>query len=279
MSDTQVLANEPKKLTKGDISRSWIRWYCFAEMSNSFERLQTVAFCASMIPILKKLYTTKEELSKGLARHLLFFNTQGDWGSIIHGVTIAMEEQKANGENVPDEAITGIKTGLMGPFAGIGDTIDWGIIKPIIFGLFLPLAMTGHWTGSVLPWIIFTAITMIISYLLWHKGYTLGRESFTTVLESGWIQQVITGAGVLGLFMMGALSASFVKLSTPIKFTVAGGNPIALQGLLDKIVPGLLPLLVVFGIYIYMVKQGPKFGRILLVLLVASILTSVLGIF
>lgn len=269
----------PEQLTKSDIRKSWFLWYIFAEMSNSFERLQTLAFCACMIPILKKLYRTKEALSEALTRHLVFFNTEGIWGGIIHGVTIAMEEQKAKGEDIPGEAINGIKTGLMGPFAGLGDTLDYGTIKPIVFGLCIPLAMTGSAMGAILPITLFTFITCCVSYTLWMRGYSMGKESITNILESGSIQDLITGAGVLGMFMMGVLSASFVKLSTPLKVSLPGSNPLAIQAIIDKIVPGILPLLVVFGIYAYLVMKGPHFVRILIILLAISILSAVLGVF
>ncbi|MDR3589067.1 MAG: PTS system mannose/fructose/sorbose family transporter subunit IID [Negativicutes bacterium] len=271
--------SRPEPITKADLRKSWFLWYIFAEMSNSFERLQTLAFCACMIPILKKLYKTKEALSAALTRHLIFFNTEGDWGVPIHGVTIAMEEQKANGADVPDEAINGIKTGLMGPFAGIGDTLDYGTIKPIVLGLCIPLAITGSIMGAALPIILFVAITCCISYSLWMRGYSMGRESIMNILEGGWIQELITGAGVLGMFMMGVLSASFVKLSTPLKIPLPGSDPLAIQAIIDKIVPGLLPLIVVFGIYAYLVTKGPHFVRILVILLSISIISALLGVF
>ena len=95
-----------KKLTKKDITRSMWIYYAGAELSNSYERLQSLVFCASMTPVLKKLYSTDEELSAALKRHLVFFNTEGTFGAIIQGIVISMEEQKANGENVTDEAVS-----------------------------------------------------------------------------------------------------------------------------------------------------------------------------
>lgn len=269
---------KPEPLTKKDITRSWIIWYIVTEMSNSFERLQSLAFCACMIPILKKLYKTKETLSAALKRHLVFFNTQGDWGAIIHGLTIAMEEQRANGEeSITEDAITGIKTGLMGPFAGIGDTIDWGTIKPIGLGLFIPFALEGSAAAALAPLIICTAITMFEGYTLFHKGYSVGRKSITNILESGWIQQLITGASVLGLFMMGALSSTYVKLTTT-AVAIVGKEKLAIQtGVIDKIAPGILPLAAVIGIYIYLVKRGPKFVRILVTILAVSIIGAMVG--
>lgn len=265
-------------LSKKDITRAWWRWYFFAEISNSFERLQSLAFCASMVPILTKLYKTKEDLRAALKRHLVFFNTQGIWGSVIHGITIAMEEQKANGADIPDEAITGIKTGLMGPFAGIGDTIDWATLKPIIISLFLPFAMQGSSLGVFGPLIMFTAVTIAEGYFFWNLGYKVGRDSVLAILEGGWVQQLITGAGVLGMFMMGALSAKFVKLSTPIEFAV-GGKTYVLQQILDNLLPGLLPLLVVFAVYLYLVRKGPKYTKIVLTMLAVGIVSAILGIF
>ena len=117
-----------KKLTKKDITKSMWIYYAGAELSNSYERLQSLVFCASMTPILKKLYSTDEELSEALKRHLVFFNTEGILGAIIQGIVISMEEQKSNGENITDDAITGIKTGLMGPVAGMGDAIIWAAV-------------------------------------------------------------------------------------------------------------------------------------------------------
>lgn len=266
------------KITKKDISKVWIIYYLGAELSNSYERLQSLIFCTSMIPVLKKLYTTKETLSEALKRHLNFFNTEGIFGTIIHGISVAMEEQKSNGENVPDSAITGIKTGLMGPVAGMGDSIVWAGIMPLIIGIFLPFAMEGSSMGGILPLVSYTAITLIISYALCHKGYKLGRESILNLLQDGRLKELINSASILGLFMMGALSASYINITTPLEINVLEGSPIVIQEILDSMAPGLLPLVAVFGIYGFLKKKGPRYNIILSSIIVISIVASILGI-
>ncbi len=273
-----VEVEDGSKLTKEDINRSYFRWYLACEVSNSFERMQSLAFCYSMIPILEKLYKKKEELSESLTRHLNFFNTQGIWGSIIHGVTIAMEEQRAQGEDIPSTAITGIKTGLMGPFAGIGDTIDWGTWKTLVFSLAASFGASGSVSGAFIPF-LFAAITIFEGYYLWNFGYSLGRESVKSILEAGWIQELITGASILGLFMMGALSANFVKLEIPVVITMSGGNELAIQDILDGIVPGMLPLAAIFTIYWILKNKGQNFGKIVLGILSVSLLGAFIGLF
>lgn len=266
------------KLTKKDISKVWLTYYLGAELSNSYERLQSLIFCTSMIPVLKKLYTTKETLSEALKRHLNFFNTEAIFGTIINGISVAMEEQKANGENVPDAAITGIKTGLMGPVAGMGDAIVWAGIMPLIIALFLPYAMEGSAMGGILPLVAYTGITLAISYALCHKGYELGRDSILGLLNNGRIKELINSASVLGLFMMGALSASYINITTPLEINLLKGSPIVIQEILDSMAPGLLPLVAVFGIYAFLKKKGPRYNIILSSIIVISIITSLLGI-
>ena len=278
MSETTT-NQEMTKLDKKDITKSMWIYYAGAELSNSYERLQSLVFCASMTPILKKLYTTDEELSAALKRHLVFFNTEGILGAIIQGIVISMEEQKANGESITDDAITGIKTGLMGPVAGMGDAIIWAAVMPIIFSIFLPFASNGSALGGIMPLILYPLITIVISYYLIHNGNTLGKKSIVSLLHGGRMKNIIFTANVIGLTMMGALSASYITLSTPLQFSFSGGSTIVIQEVLDLIVPGLLPLSAVFIIYAYLKKKGPHYTKILLTVVIVSIITSLLGIF
>lgn len=278
MAVIQETLNKPQKITKIDLTISYLIWYWIAEIGISFERLQALAFCTCLIPILKKLYPVKEDLCAALKRHLNFFNTEGIWGCCIHSMVIAMEEQKANGEDIPEEAITGLKTALMGPFAGIGDTIDWATLKPLIYGFAATVAITGSAAGAFVS-LILPIVTFTIGYYIWHLGYKLGKESISKVLQSGLINEVIIGTSILGLFMMGALSASFVNLSTPVIIQLGGGKPIPLQGIFDGIAPGLLPLAATFGIYFYMTKKGLNITKVVLVIIIASLVGSFLGIF
>ena len=267
------------KVDKKDIRKSWWIWYLGAEVSNSYERLQSLIFCASMTPVLEKLYKDKAELSEALKRHLNFYNTEGIAGSIVNGITIAMEEQKANNEQgSTDAAITGIKTGLMGPIAGIGDSIIWAAVMPIIIALFLPFAINGNALGAIMPIILYTGVTVLIGYYLCIKGYVIGKNSILQLLQDGKVKDLIDGASVLGLFMMGSLSASYIKIETPFKIAIANSQPIMIQEILNSIAPGLLELAAVFGIYWFLKTKGPRYNIIMIAIIIFSIVCSVLGL-
>ena len=265
------------RLTKKDVNRCMNRLYIGAEMSNSYERLQALVFCASMIPALKKLYPEKEEYVQALKRHLVFYNTDSIPGGIILGITLGMEEEKANGGSITDDAITSIKTGLMGPVAAVGDTLIWAAYMPILIALFLPFAKNGNPIGGILPLLIYPISTYYLMKYMTQKGDQLGRESVLKILKNGSMQAVIFFANVVGLMMMGALTAGNVSISTPLSLS-ASGSEFALQAFLDSVVPGILPLAAVFAIYIYMAKKGQNFNRILLVILIVSVVGSLLGI-
>ena len=145
-----------------------------------------------------------------------------------------MEEEKSKGVDIPGEMITNVKTGLMGAMAGIGDTLTWGTIRPILLGLAASFAMQGSALGVVFPF-IFVVITYILGNYLCNMGYSLGKESVKTFLAGGLIKDVIYGAGILGVFMMGALAANYVNVSTPFTFFI-GEEEFVIQDMLDSII-------------------------------------------
>lgn len=270
-------------VTKKDIIRSYILWHAFSETSLNFERLQALAYCNSMIGILKKLYPKKEDLSVALQRHLVMYNTQANWGAVINGITIALEEQIAlsNDEQTKNssmEFITGLKSGLMGPLAGIGDSLDFGTLRPIVIGICVPFVMSGSVLASFIPLIYQVVYMFFCGKILINIGYEKGRDSIMNILQSGKIHKIIDGFGMFGLFMMGALSATYVKITTPLIITTNGGNSINIQQTLDSIIPCFLPILAVFAIYFYVKKFGPHYLRILLTVVILSLALSFFGV-
>lgn len=265
------------KIKKKDVTMTYLRWWWTAELSNSFERMQALAFCASLGPILKKLYQDREdEYRQALKRHLTFFNTQAIWGSLIVGSTLAMEEQKATDREISEEMITGFKTGLMGPLAGMGDSLDFGTVQTIFYSFAASLAITGSFIGPAFV-VIFSILHFFLGYFFMHAGYRQGKKSIKDILNSGRIKKIIQSAGFLGMFIMGALSATLVKVTTPIQFN-AGGREIVIQEVLNKIAPGLLPLAAIFFIYWGLKYKKWTITKLMIVITVASLAGAFFGI-
>ena len=278
--ENNVVENEKKvTLSKKSLKKTYFWWVFTTELSNSYERLQALSFCVSLLPSLKELYGGEsDEYKAALRRHLQFFNSEGTFGGLILGVICSLEEERAGGAELPDEMFSGLKTGLMGPMAGIGDTIIWGTLRPIIFSIAVTLAQSGNILGGLFPF-LFSFISLALGYNMFKFGYKVGRESIQSLLGSGMINKVITGSSILGLIMMGALSASYVKLSIPIKIKLSNANPIVIQELLDQILPGMLPLLVIAAIYLYFMKKGQSYNLVIGVIIAVSLVGSLIGLF
>jgi mannose/fructose/N-acetylgalactosamine-specific phosphotransferase system component IID len=247
--------DEPKvSLTRGDVQRSFWLWTFFSHANYNYERLQGTAFAQAMTPIIRKLYKDPEEIKAALKRHLIFFNTEPNVGGIIHGATIAMEEQRANGAPIDDDAINSFKTGLMGPMAGIGDSISQGTITPILLTLGISIAAgdpqvvgDGNPLGAILYLVLEVGIMLALAYFMWMQGYDRGRVGVTEMLKGGTLDRFMTGATVLGNLVMGALAYQFVHfyLTWTIGIDAGGGNVTRFDFMADffnKIMPGLLPL-------------------------------------
>ncbi|WP_315080246.1 PTS system mannose/fructose/sorbose family transporter subunit IID [uncultured Clostridium sp.] len=270
--------NEIKTLNKRDVIKSWIRWFMFAQSNYNYERMQATSFAHSMLPIVKKLYKDKEDRKSAVQRHLAFFNTEPICGSVIHGITIAMEEEKSNGKPISDEGFNAIKTGLMGPLAGVGDTLTQGIITPILLAICIGITNTGNVAGPIIFLISQFAIMGGISFTLWMSGYNLGKKAVEQILQGGKINKVIETASVLGTLVMGGLVGRFVDLQTNISFNM-GEVDFSLQtDLLDKLMPGLIPFALTL-IVLQMVRKGVSPIKIMGILIAAGGILGALGIF
>ena len=255
-------ARGPGLLTRRDVFGAWVRWLFFSHSSWNWERMQGVGFAHSMASVISKLYRTKEERRAALKRHLVFFNSQPDLGGVIHGVVIAMEEQRASGADISEEAINSAKTGLMGPMAGIGDTVQQGIVLPIALSIGMSIATggiiepvaRGSALGPILFLLMMAAFAWGVGWLVWWQGYCQGRAAVVNILGSDTLSRVISGSGVLGNLIMGALTVQFVAISTPVGFAI-GGSVFQLQPILDSLMPNILPLLLVLIVWWLLAKR------------------------
>lgn len=240
-----------KKLTPGDIRAVFIRSNLF-QGSWNFERMQALGFCFSMVPVIRRLYPeNNDDRKQAIKRHLEFFNTHPYVAAPVLGVTMAMEEQRANGAAIDDATINSLKVGLMGPFAGVGDPIFWGTVRPVFAALGAGIAMSGSLLGPLLFFILFNVVRLATRYY----GVTYGcRKGINIVndMDGGLLQKLTEGSSILGLFIMGALVNKWTHVNIPFvvsRVTNSEGhtNVTTLQSILDQLMPGLVPLLLTFG--------------------------------
>ncbi|SER34599.1 PTS system mannose/fructose/sorbose family transporter subunit IID [Parafannyhessea umbonata] len=213
------MAEEKITLSKKD--RQAVAWrHQFLQGSWNYERMQNGGWCYAMVPAIKKLYSTKEEQAAALERHMEFYNTHPYVSAPVIGVTLALEEDRANGEKIDDAAIQGVKVGMMGPLAGVGDPVFWFTIRPILGALGASMALSGNILGPILFFVLWNVIRMAFLWYTQEFGYKVGTE-ITKDLSGGLLGKITEGASILGMFIIGSLVERWVSISfTPVVSTV-----------------------------------------------------------
>ncbi|WEV37341.1 PTS system mannose/fructose/sorbose family transporter subunit IID [Lactobacillus sp. ESL0677] len=270
--------SEKKSLiTKKDLRKVFFRSMTIM-CSWNYERQMHMGFMYGMAPILDKLYADDlEEKKKAYKRHMQFYNCTPQLTSFIMGIAASMEEQNAQNKGEYDpESISMIKTSLMGPFAGIGDSFFQGTVRIITFGIGLSFAKQGSILGPLLAVGLFMIPSLLTSYYGTFLGYNSGNKYLTKMYQEGLMDRIMEFASIIGLSIVGGMVASMVDITTPIKFA-AGGAKLTLQSILNQMFPKMLPLLFTLAIY-YLIKKKINTNALLIGIIIFGIIIGALGI-
>lgn len=297
------------KLTKADRQKVWWR-STFLQGSWNYERMQNLGWAYSLVPAIKRLYPNKKDRAAALSRHMEFFNTHPYVAAPIIGVTLALEEERANGTDIDDAAIQGVKIGMMGPLAGIGDPVFWFTVRPILGALGASLAQAGNIMGPIIFFVAWNAIRMAFLWYTQEFGYKSGKE-ITKDLSGGILQDITKGASILGMFILAVLVQRWVSITFAYKLpatklaegayvefpqgNVTGpelqgilGQALSglsltpektntLQAQLDSLIPGLMGLVLTF-VCMWLLKKKVSPITMIIGLFVIGVLARLTGI-
>lgn len=301
------------KITLSKKDRMDVCWrHQFLQGSWNYERMQNGGWCYSIIPAIKKLYSKEEDRAAALKRHLEFYNTHPYVSAPVMGVTLALEEERANGMPVDDQTVQGVKVGMMGPLAGVGDPVFWFTVRPILGALGASLALSGSIVGPLLFFVVWNIIRIAFLWYTQEFGYKVGT-SIAKDMSGGLLGKVTEGASILGMFIIGALVQRWVSISfTPVvsqvtqskgayiewdklpkgaagikealsQYASLGANGLnqtkvtTLQQNLDQLIPGLAALLLTL-LCCYLLKKKVSPIVIIIALFVVGIVARVIGI-
>lgn len=251
-----------KKISEKTLKKSFLNWFFWNGCSQQAESMLGMAFGQSMAPVIEELYDTKEEKAAALKRHITLFNTESQVGSICNGVVCGMEEANANKECTP-EMISSVKVALIGPTSAIGDSLWVATIIPILLSICLSISQSNPsivWIGPVLYMIAYPSCTYMLSWRLYKLGYKFGLEGMQTFMSNGKLDKLTDTMTVMGLIVVGALTASYVSMSLPIQIvkdvydattqtTLKDQVLFNADNMLNAIFPCILPLCLTLLVY------------------------------
>lgn len=266
------MSEKSTKLTKKDLWKLFLYSEGFVTGFN-YEKQEAPGFTFSMIPVLEKVYKDPEEKKEAYRRHTELFLTEARLSHFVIGLTAAMEERNANEHDIDPISIGAIKSALMGPLAGIGDSLYHGTLRPIMAGLAISLVIASDYT-SVLGPVIFVLVMAVVGQLIRYfgifKGYEKGVEFVSAMQSSGLIGKMTRYAGIAAYVVIGGFVSNFVAMTIPWSYT-AGETEVSIQSTLDSMVPGLLPVL--YTLLMLWLMKKKKANPIILM-----VLTMIIGV-
>ncbi|MBP9477179.1 MAG: PTS system mannose/fructose/sorbose family transporter subunit IID [Sebaldella sp.] len=268
-----------KELSKKTLNKSFRNWFygnltCFSQ-----EHMQTFGYLVAMLPIIEELYEKKEDQKMAIQTYTAFFNTEPQIGTVVVGITAGLEEARANGEEIDSEMINGIRAGLMGPLAGIGDSLIVGTLIPILLGIALGLSGGGSPLGAIFYIIAWNTLAIFGMKLLYFKGYELGGKAVEVIVgeKANAIRDSII---MVGTIVIGAVAASWINITTSFKMLNSeGGVIIDLQSTFNSIFPKLLSAVTVIFCWWLMKKKKMSPSVVMLILVVIAFVGVLVGFF
>lgn len=274
------LDHEVISLNRKDLMKVFWRFSCFPMVTINYERFQTLQYFSALSKALWKLFPNHEDRVSAAKRHMAFFNTTPQWMSFIIGITVATEEQIANlphgaEREQLEESVNVVKASLMGPLAGIGDSLG-ATVGAIIGALSAGFALSGSVFGAVTFVVLTNAYYMGISYYGFFYSYRNGMKVIRDMNKTGILDKIMESATILGMMAVGALIPSWVGFSLTTNFAI-GDYVLNIQEELNKIIPGLVPLILTI-ILAFLYKKNISSLKLVVLIFVAALIFSLLGL-
>ena len=269
---------EYKALSKGLRWKSWFQWQIHNQMSLAYDRAYVNGWTAGALPALQYLYEGRpEELKAALKRTRDYWLCEQTFGSLVYGIYLSMEEKYANGADFDPEMIRTVKSSLMGPVSGMGDSIMGSTLRQICLLFFLAYALEGHAWAPLAFFCFYTFVVCAPLFaLFFNKGYELGRDAISKLLGSPWVKAITSAAAVMAMVIMGAMTCKYTSFALNYVYEWQGVQ-VALNDKIEAAVPGILVLGATF-LYYYLVGKKVNYIWIILGTFVVCLLLTLLGI-
>ena len=269
-----------RKLSKKALLKSFHNWYyghltCFSQ-----EHMQTFGYLCAMLPLVEELYKDEDEKAKAVNTYTAFFNTEPQLGTVIVGMTAGLEEARANGaDDVDEETINSLRAGLMGPVAGIGDSLIVGTVIPILLGIAMGMSTGGSPLGAVFYILVWNLFAYFGMKFLYFKGYRLGGKAVDFLIGAQG-EALRDAVSTLGGIVIGAVAATWVSVKTSLQlFNESGEAYLVLQNKLDEVFPGLLTAAFIIVCWFLMAKKKMSPIKVMLLLVVVAFIGVLVGFF
>lgn len=274
MKIARNLSKVDKKMLRSVFWRSWT----LNASRTGATQYHALGFIYTLLPVINRYYKTPKDQSAAIVRRTTWFNATMHINNFIVGLVAAMEHQNSEDPNFDPNSITAVKASLMGPISGIGDPFFWGILRVIAVGIGISLASTGSVMGAILFLLLYNVPAFLVHYYALYTGYAIGASFIKRLYQSGGIKILTKVASLLGLLMMGSMTASTVKFKTILQVSVNGSKEVMkIQSYLDQLFIGLVPITITLLAF-WLLRKKVNVNIIMFGIMILGIVLGLCGV-
>ena len=282
MSDTAEIRQDATglkaPLTAKERRQIFLRYQFLPESAMSYEKMHGATWAYSYLPLAEKYYKDDPEaMRRLLVRHSVFYNTEPQTGQLVNGIVCSLEEKIGMGEPISEDVPVSVKASLMGPLAGIGDSLVQGILIPTLLSIAMGLSVGGNAVGPIFYIVTYLAIMIAVTVVCFNSGYRLGTKAIEAIIGEN-AKRITNMFNTLGTIVIGGLAATTIALKTPIVVPF-GEETKPLQDILDGFFPGLLPLIMVLFAWWLISTNRMTATKTLIILSVITTVGVIAGLF
>lgn len=266
MNSSEISHFKHQTLTKEDLRRVNLRYMFGGQLGWNYERMMNVAYVHEILPAMIKMYGDDSDVLRDMLQmEMQFYNTSPFLSAIITGMDLSLQNESGTKSK---EAVAAIKTGLMGPFAAVGDSLFGAVIPTILGSLAAYMGMKGNPIGVII-WLLCAVVILGLRYFELPLAYREGKKLVSNV--GNLLNNLTDAATLLGVFVIGGLIPTVVNVIVPFKLTI-GKKSLAIQAdMLDQILPALVPIALVALAYWLLGRKKMNSTRVIWVFLIGSI--------
>ncbi|MGX7205709.1 PTS system mannose/fructose/sorbose family transporter subunit IID [Enterococcus pingfangensis] len=272
-NQTEAVSSDEKKMLRSIFFRSFTVFAPF-----NYAKQGGSGFCYAMMPFINKYYDTKEDRIAALKRHITWYNATSNVGTFIMGLAASMEKENSEKPDFNADSINTVKASLMGPFSGIGDTLFWGVLRVVAAGIAMTFGEQGNPLAPLIFLLVYNVPSMVTRWYLTKFGFSVGAKYIEELYASGMISVLTKAASILGLVMIGGMTANNVSFQSKLNFNLGGGQELVVQDVLDQIFVGIVPILFTVLCFWLLSKKKMNFALLIALVVVLGILLSLFGI-
>lgn len=253
------------------ISRKTALRAYFLQNGYNYGNYEGLSYANLLFPALRRVCPDEGTFRRELKESMGYCSVNPNFLPILTSIHLVTMNQGISGKESRD-----IRVALMGPLAGIGDSLVQFCFAPVFSTIGAAMAGQGMIEGPIVFLLGMNGLLLGLKLFSENLGYSLGVSLSGRLRDR--LDSLSGAARSIGTAVIAGLAVSCVDIKMTLAFGKGGQNVLDMQGFLDLLLPGALPAAYT-GLLFYLIRaKGWSMYRLVGLTLGIGILLQAAGV-